>query len=71
MGQDPAARANPGLIPGLGRLHVLPTATSTTAQLLEPQYPPAGLQSLAPAAEAEPLNRRRPAPIAAKTEQLN
>lgn len=61
MGQDPAARAgNPGLIPGLGRFHVLQTATSTMAQLLEPQCPPAGLQSLAPAAEAEPLNRRRP-----------
>ena len=61
VGQNPAARAgHTGLIPGLGRFHMLRTATATTAQLLKPEGSPAGLQSLAPAAEAKPLSRRRP-----------
>lgn len=49
-----------GLTPGLGRFHMLRTATATSAQLLKPKGSPAGLQSFAPAAEAEPLSRRRP-----------
>lgn len=49
-----------GADPWFGAIPHAADSHGTLAQLLKPKGSPAGLQSLAPAAEAEPLSRRRP-----------